>query len=239
MLKDVREGAFRLKKSKWMIPLSAVMMMGLAGCGTNRAGVDNQNKSNARPMGYYSNENHPNRSNGFLTDNDGPMTEMMDHTLGEEGRTTSKQNRRALQTRNSNGNPSNPTKPLATNDRNFFQRDNRFSTSDVNYHGHLNQNIGNTGMATDPNYQDSASDQIRKKAATVKNVQDVRSVSLGNSVVVSVNLIDKRKAAETKKAIRNVVQPYANGRSVTVITDEGTFGRDRNYNNDIQQGGAR
>jgi spore cortex protein len=222
-----------------MIPLSTVMIIGLTGCaGNNRADINNRNQNPARPIGYYSNENHPNDGNGLITDNDGPLTEIMDHTLGDEDNLTNQQQRKQLQTRDENGNPANPTKPLAKSDRNFFQRDNQFSTSDLNYHGHLNQQIGNTG-ATDPKFQDNISSKIRKKVATVRNVQDVRSVAFGNSIIVSVDLIDKSRATATKKAIRNAVKPYADGRPVTVLTDEGALGRDRNKDNDIQRGGAR
>lgn len=237
MLRMLVEGVYRLKRKQWMIPLSAVIMIGLTGCASNnnRAGVNDHNQNPARPMGYYSNENHPNGGNGLMTDNDGPLTEMMDHSLGAEDQNTKQHKRKLMQTRDENGNPANPTKPLATSDRNFFQRDNRFSTSDMNYHGHLNRKIGNTGVATDPNFQDKVAGKIRKKVAAVNNVQDVRSVAYGNTIIVSVDLYDKSRAAETKKEIRKVVKPFANGKSVTVLTDEGILGRDRNKYNDIQQ----
>lgn len=214
------------------------MMVGLSGCAgnQNRANVNDTNQNSLRPVGYYSNENH---RNGLGSDNDGPIREWADHTLGAEGKIQNDQMRRQLQTRDENGNPPNPTKPLAATDRNIFERDNRFSTSDLNYHGHLNRQIGNAGVVTDAKFQDNVSDKIRKKVRTVKNVQSVRSVAYGNTIIVSVNLKDKRKENETKKAIRNAVKPYADGKSITVLTDEGVLGRDRNFNNDIQRGGPR
>ena len=220
-----------------MIPLSAVMMIGLSGCAANnnRADVNDQNQNPARPIGYYSNENHQNKGNGLTTDNDGPLTEMMDHTLGVEDNNTNQQNRKLLQTRDENGNPPNPTKPLATKDQNFFQRDNRFSTSDMNYHGHLSQQNGNAGVVTDPKFQDNVTNKIRGKVAAVNNVQDVRSVSYGNTIIVSVALLDNSKAAKTKKSIRKAVKPYADGKSITVFIDEGAIGRDRNFGNHYQQ----
>ena len=218
-----------MNKKQWMIPLSAVMIFGLVGCAANnnRAGVNEKNVNNPiRPVGYYSNENHPNNGFGF-TDNDGPLTEMMDHTLGTEGYTQKQQEQRMLQTRDQNGNPINPTVPLANHDHNFFQRDNRFSTSDVNYHGQLNQNIGNQGYYTDRVTLKKISDKIKHKAETVKNVQDVKSVIYGNSVLISIDLVDNSRAKETQQAVEKAVKPYVHGKSVTVITDEGTFSRDR------------
>ena len=211
------------------------MTIGLAGCNgdnNNRSGVNGKNNV-AQPMGYYSNENHPSQDNLF-GDNDGGVTEIMDHTIGNEDQQTTEHNRKVLQNRDENGNPINPTKPLAAKDRNFFQRDNRFSTSDMNYHGHLSKNTGNTGVATDSDFQDNVTAKIRRKVASVNNVQDVRSVAYGNTVIVSVKLADNNKTAETKRAIKKAVMPYTKGRKVTVLTDEGTMGRDRNKHNDSQ-----
>jgi spore cortex protein len=229
------EGVFRLNKKQWMIPLSAALMVGLAGCASdNDHAGDNRKNNSARPIGFYSNENHTNSGNELFSDDDGAITEIMDHTLGDEDKVTNEKNRQQLQKKDENGNPINPTTPLAAKDTNFFQRDNRFSMSDTNYHGHLSKNIGNTGVTTDPNFQDDFSNKIRKKVAAINNVQAVRSVAYGNTVIVAVTLADKSKAENTKKAIRNAVKPYANGRPVTVVTDEGTIGSDRNIENDIQ-----
>jgi spore cortex protein len=219
-----------------MIPLSATLMLGLAGCANdnNRTGV-NENNNSMRPVGFYSNENHPTSDNNLFRDNDGAFTEMMDHTLGDEDQVTNENKRKQLQLRDENGHPKNPTTPLASEDRNFFQRDNRFSTSDMNYHGHLNVKNGNNGIATDPNFQDNFTNKVRNKVETIPNVKNVRSVAYGNTVIVSVELIDQDKAATTKSAIKNAVKPYANGRTVKVITDEGTIGRDRNSYNDSQR----
>ncbi|MFF2447694.1 YhcN/YlaJ family sporulation lipoprotein [Neobacillus sp. NPDC058068] len=226
-----------MNRKQWMIPLSALIIMGTAGCAkdNNRAGVNESTNNSLRPVGYYSNENHPNNGNDMFRDNDGAITEMMDHTLGDEDKQLNEQKRRQLQKRDKNGNPINPTKPLASKDRNFFQRDDRFSTSDMNYHGHLNKNIRNTGVVTDPNFQDDFSNKIRDKVASINNVSDVRSVSYGNTIMVAVKLNDNRKAAATKRAIKNAVKPYANGKTITVITDEGAIGNDANKENDIQR----
>ncbi len=220
-----------------MIPLSVCLLLGVTGCtgDQNRTGANEGNTNSVRPIGYYSNENHPNNNNELLRDNDGAFTEMMDHTLGDEDQVINEQNKQQAKTRDGNGNPKNPTTPIAKKDRNFFQRDNRFSTSDMNYHGHLSTNIGNTGVATDPNFQDNVTEKIRNTVADINNVKDVRSVAYGNTVIVSVKLHDDTKAAATKSAIKNAVNPYANGRTVTVLTDEGALGRDRNMDNDFQR----
>ncbi|MCM3568418.1 YhcN/YlaJ family sporulation lipoprotein [Neobacillus mesonae] len=227
-----------MNRKQWMIPLSALMIVGASGCANNDSkGVNDSNNNPARPIGYYSNENHPDSNNAFNRDNDGPFTEMMDHNLGDEDQNIYKQRRDMLQTRDENGHPVNPTKPLAKTDRNFFQRDNRFSTSDMNYHGHLNRDIANMGSAVDHEYQEDITNVIRNKVADVNNVRSIRNVSYGNSVWISVALNDDSRAAavQTKRAIKKAVQPYVKGKTIKVIVDEGMFGRDRNINNDFPQ----
>jgi spore cortex protein len=227
----VSKGVFHLDKKIWLTSvLIVVSLLGVSGCaGNNRNDL-------SRPIGYYSNENHQkNAGSNLFADNDGPLTEMMDHTLGDEDQVSNSQKRRMLQTRDENGNPPNPTAPLAKNDQ-FLKKDNRFSTGDVNYHDHLSQNINNTGTTTDPKSLGAISDRIRQKVLTVRNVRDVRSVVYGSNVLISVDLNDRSKAASTKKAIQKAVKPYVNDRSVTVITDEGTFSRDRNNQTGVRAG---
>jgi spore cortex protein len=217
-----------------MIPLSFSLLVGVTGCANDNNRTGNGNNL-ARPIGYYSNENHANNDYGILRDNDGAVTEIMDHNLGVEDQAINEKNSRQMQTRDENGNPPNPTVPRAKTDRNFFQRDNRFSTSDLNYHGHLSAKNGNNGVVTNPEFQDRFTAKIRNKVENIDNVRNVRSVAYGNTVIVSVSLHDNDQAAETKRAIKKVVQPYAKGKTVQVITDEGTMGRDRNIHNDSQR----
>jgi spore cortex protein len=213
-------GGFDLNRRKWItIPVATLFVLTVAGCaGNNRADVKNRYNDNARPIGYYSNENHPNQSPRVFTDNDGPITEMADHSLGDEGRNTN------IKTRNINNSPPNPffdkqgTVPNR-NDNATVQRNNRIPAG-TNKNGEI-------------------SDQIRKKAASVSNVRDVRSVVYGSNVYISVQLLDKTRAKQTKQAIRKAVRPYTDGRAVTVITEEGTFDNEQNINNDLQESRAR
>ncbi|MDM5330870.1 YhcN/YlaJ family sporulation lipoprotein [Neobacillus sp. CF12] len=220
---------------QWMIPLSALLAVGLSGCANDdRAAMDKDNKNMGQPVGYYSDENHKNGSNGMPGDNDGPITEFMDHNLGVENQSINEDRRKQFGDRDENGNPPNPTKPLADHDHNFFQRDNQFSTSDANYHGHLNQRLGNTGTTTKPETQDRLTERIKSKVAGIENVREVRSVLYGNSIMVSVKYHNNKRAEETKRAIQNAVKPLAGGKSVQVITDDGALGREGNRNNDSQ-----
>jgi len=74
--------------------ISAYLLLGLSvcltGCGISDEEANNKEVNNAKPMGYYSNEHHEKNHGGNARildeeDNDGPLVEMMDHALGEEG----------------------------------------------------------------------------------------------------------------------------------------------------------
>lgn len=222
-----------MEKKRLAGSLFVMILLGVSGCaGYNRTDVMNQNNV-SRPIGYYSNENHQNKTSGLFSDNDGPIIELMDHTLGAESDIAARQKRASLQTRDENGNPPNPTAPLAAEDQ-FLNKDNRFSTSDANYHNQLNQNINNTGFSTDHKALARISEKLRRKVSGTANVRDVRSVIYGSSVLIAVDLIDKSKADTTKKEIQKAVKPYVNGKAVTIITDEGSFSRDRNNQSGVR-----
>ncbi|WP_246145504.1 YhcN/YlaJ family sporulation lipoprotein [Bacillus rubiinfantis] len=219
-----------------VLPFSTILLAGVTGCGNDNDRSSGASVSNPiQHVGYYSNENHSNQRNSLFRDHDGPVTEMMDHTFGDEDQIVNEQREKLLQTRDENGHPPNPTKPLATEDRNFFLRDNRFSRSDMNYHDHLNRNIANTGTSVNNEFQDDVTDSIRNRVADVDNVRGIRSVSYGNSIIIAVTFMDNSKAAETKRAIQKAVRPLVAGKAINVISDEGTLGRDRNIHNDVPQ----
>jgi len=261
------------------------LSLGLAGCGNDESAVQDRNTERVQPFGYYSNENHENGGNvRILDDNDGPITEMMDHSLGNERTNDSNRRQKVLEVRDENGNPGNPTKPLADTDRNFFERDNRFSKADQNYHGHLDSdqnrqqanmtnvrnfsriqgnsryhdertrariqgtNEGlNTGIrdhkqgtnndtrqrtariqGTDnPVNEVSLTNQLNTRVKTVNNVQDVQTIVNGNNVIVAVDLIEKGAEAETRQKIQQVLKPFADGKNITVVTEQGSFKRIR------------
>jgi spore cortex protein len=234
------KGVFHLNKKWIVLPLSAVMTIGLAGCGNNEeAGGQNRTNNTAQPMGYYSNENHKGNAT-IVNDNDGPITEMMDHTYGSErnNRNNGTNNVSQVNNRTDNGNPANPTRPLANNDR-MLAHDNRFSNGDANYHGHLNDNTNKARSSYYNAYEGELTDKIGQVTGKVNNVEDVRSVSYGSNVLIAVDLTDYSKEEQTKRDIAQAVQPYLRGRSVTVVTDEGTFSRIRNIDNDLRNGGPR
>jgi spore cortex protein len=133
----------------------------------------------------------------------------------------------------------NPSSPLADYDKNFYQRDNRFSRSDANYHGHLDDNTKEARRSYYTAYEGELAEKIGDETAAVRNVEDVRSVVYGSDVLIAVDLSDYSREEQTKQDIQQAVSPYLRGRSCTVVTDEGTFSRIRNIDNDLRDGGPR
>lgn len=206
------------------IPASVLVALGLVACGNNDgASGDNQQKS-ALPMGYSSNEQHE-ESGGNASwlneDNDGPFTEMMDHTLGGEGK------------ENSLRNVDNEAAPQGEHGNTLFSR------SDRNYHGHLNDINGGARSSYYTAYDGKLAKRVADTAATVVNVADARAIVHEDKVIVGAVLEDTKRQNETKSAIRNAVGPYLNGKSIVVVTDDSTYGRIRNIDNDLREGGPK
>ncbi|WP_187118813.1 YhcN/YlaJ family sporulation lipoprotein [Bacillus marasmi] len=268
-----------MNKKRFLIPVIGFLSIGLAGCGNDESAVQDRNTKRVQPFGYYSNENHNNGGNVQIldeNDNDGPLTEIMDHSLGTEGATGRNGRGQYLDEKDENGNPKNPTRPLANSDRNFFERDNRFSRSDANYHGHLDGNRASTLRSTVDNNRDgiygsnnnnvitgdgannniygtnnvrynrktdgnqtrimgtpnpannvSLTNQLNKTVGAVENVKKVQSIVNNNQVVIAVDLANYHNAAKTRQKIEQAVKGYTNGRTITIVTDQGSFQRVR------------
>ncbi|MHC0035777.1 YhcN/YlaJ family sporulation lipoprotein [Pseudoneobacillus sp. C159] len=218
-----------MNKRYLVLPITAALTFGLAGCANNDQGANHTgNSRNAQPMGYYSNENHKGNAR-IMDDNDGPVTEIMDHTVGYERN----QNNNLLSVRNGNG----TNTALPTNDNN--RQNGVFRRTDVNYHGHLDRNNSPAKSSYYTAYEGNMAEKISHAAADVANVNDVRSVTFGNDVVIAVDIADNANKNQTKQAIRNAVRPYVKGRDITVVTDKGMFGRIRQIDNDLRNGGPR
>ena len=228
-----------MSKKLVLLPITAALTFGLVGCNQNEA--TDRNQSNiSQPFGYYSNENHNNGGNAKIyNENDGPLVEIMDHSFGEEGQRSRNDQKKLLMQKDEAGNPGNPTVPRANYDKNFFERDNRYSRADANYHGHLDDQTRKARSSYYTAYEGDLAEKIGDVTAKVPNVEDVRSVVYGSNVLVAVDLTNYDRDIETKAEIAKAVQPYLRGRSVQVVTDEGTFSRIRNIDNDLRDGGPR
>lgn len=225
-----------MRNKPLIVPLALVITAGLSACGAN-GDQGAQDDGRAHPLAYYSNRDSENGNARTLDNREGPLTEIYDYSYGDEGREINNQRQTRLQTRDENGNPPNPSVPLADHDHNFFQRDNRFSHGDANYHGHLDDNTSQPRSSYYYAYEGDLSEKIADTTGLVRNVEDVRSVIYGSNVLIAVDLTDYSREQETKRDIQKAVRPYLRGRSCTVVTDEGTFSRIRNLDNDLRDGG--
>ena len=71
--------------------LVPILLVGLVGCGNGDQTAKDGRTNEPLSVGYYSNENHENKGGNAVlldgADNDGPVTEIMDHSLGTERNT--------------------------------------------------------------------------------------------------------------------------------------------------------
>jgi spore cortex protein len=222
-------GVFRLDKRILFLPLASMMVFGMSACnGNEESAVQDRNANPAQPLGYYSNEKG-NEVDG-MDDREGAVTEIFDHNFGKEGRVAEENKRVKLHSLDKNGNPPNPTVPRSDHDHSFFQKDNRYSRGDLNWHGHLDDKRGSGKVRVYRNKEEDnkLATKVEEAAASVDNVDKVRSVLFGRDVEIAVDYKDKTKEKQTKKEIKKAVKPYLEGREIRIITDEGTFSRSRN-----------
>lgn len=203
------------------------MSTSLAACNNDEGAMDTNYDNSARPIGYYSNEN-VNQGNGVNFDNDGPITEMMDGRADNNNYFTRVNNRH---NNFNNGKMDNPTVPLGTNDQGLV-RDNRYSNGDANYHNHTNE-VGYYNRG-----DKELSEKVANRVGKIENVDDVQTLVTDDNVLVAIDTND-RNDADMKEKITSEVRKMVKGRNVQVVTDERTFTRVRDIDNDIQNGGER
>lgn len=210
-----------MQKKRLVLPATIMMTLSLAACGANEEG--NQG-GQALPIGYYSNENHEEKgghTNWLNEDNDGPFTEIMDHTFGGEGG------------RNQLRGINNDAAPGGEYDYTLFSRDDR------NYHGHLNENRGGARSPYFTGYDGALVKKVNEMAASVVNVADARTIIHGDRVLIGVVLEDPSRERETKAKIRDVVDTYLKGKDLTIVTNDSIYSEIKTIDNDLREGGTK
>lgn len=219
--------------------LATLFFIGLAGCGTDDEGAlkNLRQEDGTLPIGYYSNENHDNNGGNVTildgNDNDGPATEILDHSFGTERNA----NGRTQENRSQGVNTRAENQRQGANIQSNFDRS-MIGASDRNYHGHLANGQTPAGR-TSYNRENpgNLSSQITQRVEKVDNVKEAETIINGRNVVVGVLLEKNENVEQTKKNIQNAIQPGMNGRQVQVLTNESQYNRIKVMNNDLKNGG--
>ncbi|MFK2824506.1 YhcN/YlaJ family sporulation lipoprotein [Bacillus sp. B190/17] len=134
--------------------------------------------------------------------------------------------------------PPNPTKPLAKEDRNFFERDNEHPHSrDVNYHGNRGLPDHRTKSSYYTNYNGRLAEQLAAKAGTVEGVHAVQTFINEKEIIIALQLTENSNAQTVKKQVKQTVADDTKGAKVKVTTNSGTFNYIRNLDNGLRDGG--
>ncbi|MCB5235656.1 YhcN/YlaJ family sporulation lipoprotein [Niallia circulans] len=210
---DLNKGENTVRKNKLVAPVLLTLTFGLTGCGVNEDQTADQNRvNNARPIGYYSNEQHEvNNGNRYTTDNDGPITEIMDHTYGDEGY------RNDVDVRNVNNR--NNVNVRNVNDRNV-NRDN------------INRNDRDERVSYDTKLAQKVSNTVVK----IDNVKNARSIVYGDNVLVALEVENTKNVDKTKANVKDKLNDSLNGRDISVVTDRGIFTSIEDINRSIRNG---
>lgn len=203
-----------MHKNKLVAPVLLTLTFGLTGCGVNEDQTADQNRlNNARPIGYYSNEQHEvNNGNRYTTDNDGPITEIMDHTYGDED------NRNGVDVQNVN------------------------NKKDINVRNVNNRNANRDNANIDDRDDDNVSydtelaEKTSNAAAKIDNVKNARSIVYGDKVLVALEVENTKNIDKTKAKVKDKLNDSLNGRDISVVTDRGIFTSIEDINRSIKNG---
>ncbi|WP_078545379.1 YhcN/YlaJ family sporulation lipoprotein [Litchfieldia alkalitelluris] len=113
---------------------------------------------------------------------------------------------------------------------------NKHDRADLNYHGHVDDNTDQArNSAYYTNYNGDLADRIVERAERVKNVDDAHAVVMGDDVVVAIDTNDNNDKNVTNE-VEDSIKSLTKNKDVRVITDEATFTRVRDINNDMRTG---
>ena len=219
------------QKLGWVI----ILLVCLVGCGKADQTANDGRTDKPLSVGYYSNENHENKGGNAIlldgADNDGPITEIMDHSLGAERNS----NQGFLRVRNQNNNQVNDVNPNVSGyEGNLNTRESIMGGNRQDDNGHLNQ----TNLATRQNYDNgNMNEKVTKLVKSVDNVKEVKTVIQGNNVIVGVRLNDKKREGETIKNIQQAIQPQLNGKILHLITNDRQFRQLRKIDKELHNSG--
>ncbi len=251
------KGVFVLRKILYTFSTAALLLGGLTACNTDQGASPNRDNDNVQPFGYYSNENNGERGrdgNGErVRDNDGPLTEIMDlNGNGDRNRNNrvgtmnnrndknngnrAKDNRSGIMNRNDQNRRNNP---FNDGNPNTMNNKNGHGYADQNYHSHLNDN--NHKVQSYGYYNDNGNlvRKISERASKVKNVEDARVIVTDDNVLIAIDTNDNDNRNNVQNDVKKEVKPLVGKRNVNVVTDEGTFTRVRDIDNDIRNGNRR
>ena len=202
-----------MQKNKLVAPILLTLSFGLTGCGVNDDQTADQNRLNsARPIGYYSNEQHEvNKDNRYTTDNDGPITEIMDHTYGDED------NRKDVDVQN-------------VNNRNDVKIRNVNNRNDTREKANINDRDERVS------YDTELAEKVSNAASKIDNVKNARSIVYGDNVLVALEVENAKNVEQTKAKVEDKLNDSLNGRDISVVTDKGIFTSIEGINRSIRNG---
>ncbi|MCP6682018.1 YhcN/YlaJ family sporulation lipoprotein [Bacillus nakamurai] len=186
-----------------------VVTASLSACGANNAMNDGRYNHNqtTRPVGYYSNENDiGRRQNGM--DHQGPISEMMENRNGRHYTTN---------------NTTNVSDRYAPNDGVPL-------TTDGTYNG---RNVNNPAAMSYNGYDNAenirTASKIADRVKKVNRVQDAQVIVTDTRVVIAVRT-NHPFTKHNDKQVKRAAKKFANGRTIQVFTDNATFTRLRDMN---------
>lgn len=120
----------------------------------------------------------------------------------------------------------------------LYDKDDAYSESDRNYHGHESKQLHPRSSYYNA-YEGKLVDRINAQATDVDSVIDSRAIVMKDEILVALLLDDYDQATEAKQAVRKEIGPFTKGRTIYVTTDEGIYYRTMTLDNNLRDGDTR
>ena len=169
-------------------------------------------------------------------------------TLGNDQNGTNNRNvnRQSGNTYNTNNTNRGGFLGLFGNDNNNDNQDGAttHSKQDKNYHGHLDNDNNSKDTNDGPprasayNNNNNSGNLVQKivdRVEKIDNVDDARAVAMGDNIIIAIDTQDNNDKNVGEK-VRKEVKDITKGKDVRVVTDEATYTRVRDLDNNIRNG---
>ncbi|WP_070120791.1 YhcN/YlaJ family sporulation lipoprotein [Bacillus marinisedimentorum] len=107
--------------------------------------------------------------------------------------------------------------------------------ADYNYSGHVDSLEQKPRSSYFNQYEGALAEKITRRAMRIDGVGDARTVVYKDRILVAVHT-DAADKNRIKAEAVNVARKFAEGRKVDAVTDDATFARVRNIDNDLRNG---
>lgn len=231
--------------NKKVISLAATLIFGgLTGCGTNNEAMDMRYNDNFQPVGFYTNEeNNEDRKytgmgrNVDIDYNRELIGRNVNYDYNDGTRNTT--NNGNLNTRN-NGNMFDQVDARDTGEATpQYDGGDINDRGDLNYHGQLNSTLNSYPTRSyDDKFDNRLARRMENRIERIENIGNTHVIIDGDRMLVAVDNNEDGNEQNLEREIRTITDRMAPGKTIEVVTDQGTVDRVQIISDELNNGGT-